>query len=139
MDKMYQRGIFIYFFTFTPSSLNFAWRLWPGLPIDSHRYAIGSSKTRHKSHFNILRKCTLLVINVLENALYPNFYFYKRQSNHKFLYYHSKGPFIFFIIITSVQRVLFSQPLSPLKVYKSSEKNDDGVRFHEIKHGDPGS
>jgi uncharacterized protein YjlB len=28
---------------------------------------------------------------------------------------------------------------STLKVYKSSEKNDDGGRFHEIKHADPGS
>jgi hypothetical protein len=27
-------------------------------------------RTSHKSHFNILRKCTLLVINVLENTLH---------------------------------------------------------------------
>jgi hypothetical protein len=33
----------------------------------------------------------------------------------------------------------FTTPFSPLKVYKSSEKNDDGGRFHEIKHADPGS
>jgi hypothetical protein len=34
----------------------------------------------------------------------------------------------------------FSQPpLSPLKVYKSSERNYDGGRFHEIKHADPSS
>jgi WD40 repeat protein len=51
-----------------------------------------------------------------------------------------KGPSIFFSIITSVQRVLFfTTPLSPLKVNKSSEKNDDGGRFHEIKHADPDS
>jgi hypothetical protein len=35
------------------------------------------------------------------------------------------------------ERTLFHNPLSPLKVYKSSEKNDDGGRFHEIKHADP--
>jgi hypothetical protein len=42
------------------------------------------------------------------------------------------GPPIFFIIITSVQRVLFFTTPLPLKVYnyKSSEKNDDGGRFH---------
>jgi hypothetical protein len=51
----------------------------------------------------------------------------------------TKGPSIFFIIITSVQRVLFfTTPSLPLKVYKSSE-NDDGGRFHEIKYADPGS
>jgi hypothetical protein len=33
----------------------------------------------------------------------------------------------------------FSQPPLPLKVYKSIGKNDDGGRFHEIKHADPGS
>jgi hypothetical protein len=32
----------------------------------------------------------------------------------------------------------FSQPPSPLKVYKSSEKNYDGGRFNEIKYADPG-
>jgi hypothetical protein len=40
-----------------------------------------------------------------------------------FNYMNPKGPSIFFIIITSVQRVLFfTTPLSPMKVYKSSEK-----------------
>jgi hypothetical protein len=51
-----------------------------------------------------------------------------------------KGPFIFFIIITSIQRVLFfTTPLSPLKMYKTSEKNYDVGSFHEIKPADPGS
>jgi hypothetical protein len=49
-----------------------------------------------------------------------------------------KGPSIIFIIITSVQRVLFfTTSLSPLKVYKSSERNYDGGIFNEIKHADP--
>jgi hypothetical protein len=33
----------------------------------------------------------------------------------------------------------FSQPPFPLNVFKSSEKNDDGGRFQEIKHADPSS
>jgi hypothetical protein len=52
---------------------------------------------------------------------------------------YTKGPSIFFIIIPSVHRVIFSQPPLPLKVHKSSKKNYDGGRFHEIKHADPGS
>jgi hypothetical protein len=41
MDKMYQRDIFTkknttYFFCFSSFSPNFAWRLWPGFPIDGH-------------------------------------------------------------------------------------------------------
>jgi hypothetical protein len=42
-------------------------------------------------------------------------------------------------IIASVHRVIFFTTILPLKMYKSSEKNDDGGRFHEIKHADPGS
>jgi hypothetical protein len=42
MDKMYQRGIFAKtkttFFLLFPFSPNFAWRLWPGFPIDGHSY-----------------------------------------------------------------------------------------------------
>jgi hypothetical protein len=34
------------------------------------------------------------------------------------------------------ESTLFHNPPLPLKVYKSSEKNDDGGRFHEIKHAD---
>jgi hypothetical protein len=44
---------------------------------------------------------------------------------HLFHHYHKR-----------TERTLFHNPLSPLKVYKSSKRNDGG-RFHEIKHADP--
>jgi hypothetical protein len=55
------------------------------------------------------------------------------------LLHRPKGPSIFFIIIISVQRVLFFTTPSPLKVCKSSEKNWWCGRFNEIKHADQGS
>jgi hypothetical protein len=45
---------------------------------------------------------------------------------HLFHHYHKR-----------TESTLFHKP-PPLKVYKSSEKNDDGGRFNEIKHADPG-
>jgi hypothetical protein len=47
---------------------------------------------------------------------------------HLFHHYHKR-----------TESTLFHNPPLPLKVRKSSEKNDDGGRFHEIKHADPGS
>jgi hypothetical protein len=49
-----------------------------------------------------------------------------QHLDHLFHHYHKR-----------TESILFHNPPLPLKVYKTSEKNDDGGRFLEIKHADP--